>query len=473
MRKIVLLAVCIFVLNTMHAQEPQKTYIQPLKDVLDLIEKTYNVKLQYEDKILKNNMVEYAGWKLFADVESTLQHVLMPLELRYIVKAKDTYEIKSWEYFRKPYAEGEVQLWNLLASYPTLSDWEARKKEVRQNILSKLGIHHFPKETSLNPIRTNYRKHDGYSAENVALEVLPGVYLSGTLYMPLKLVKKNPVMLSPHGHFYNKIDKSIPNERGRYREDQQKRCATLARMGVMVFSYDMFAWGESNYQFPLKDHRQGIALTMQTWNSMRALDFLLSLKGADPERVGVTGASGGGTQTFIIAAVDDRITLSVPAVMVSSHFYGGCPCESGMPIHFMDNGLNTNNAEIAALISPKPLLVISDGDDWTETVPQIEFPYLQNIYSLYNKKENVKNVHLGSEGHDYGYSKRIAMYEFVAEHFSLKTNDVLKSDGIWDESKVTVEPATEMYVFGTNNPFPENAMMGIESLKMFLIDSQK
>ena len=179
-------------------------------------------------------------------------------------------------------------------------------------------------------------------------------------------------MLSPHGHFYNKIDKSIPNERGRYRDDQQKRCAMLAKMGVYVFSYDMFAWGESNYQVPLKDHRSGLALTMQTWNAMRVVDFLLSMKEIDPERIGITGASGGGTQTFIAAALDERITLSVPTVMVSAHFFGGCPCESGLPIHQLENGIQTNNAEISAIFAPKPQLVISDGNDWTQTVPQSE-----------------------------------------------------------------------------------------------------
>lgn len=244
-------------------------------------------------------------------------------------------------------------------------------------------------------------------------------------------------------------------------------------MGVIVYSYDMFGWGESNYQVPLKDHRQGIALTMQTWNSMRALDFLLSLKNADDKRVGITGASGGGTQTIIASALDERITLSVPVVMVSSYFFGGCPCESGLPIHFLDNDFNTNNAEIAALFSPKPLLVISDGNDWTQNVPTIEFPYLQKVYSIYNQKDKVKNVHLALEGHDYGYSKRAAMYNFVAENFKLNTKGILKNDDSWDESKVTIEPATEMYVFRENISFPKNAVMGIEAIKQVLINAQK
>jgi hypothetical protein len=454
------------------AETPLDVYTKSLKVVLDKIEKDYNVKITCEVKNPEKIKVENADWKFYSDVETTLDNILKPLDLRFNKKGDNQYEIKQWEYFRKPYEEGDKHLKKLLASYPTLEKWEIRKKEVKQNMLNKLGLNPLPQRNELNQIRSNFRKLDGYNAENIALEVLPGVYLSGTLYSPAKPAKSNPAMLCPHGHFYNKVDKSIPNERGRYREDQQKRCGMLARIGAYVFSYDMFAWGESNLQIPLKDHRTGLALTIQTWNSMRVVDFLLSMKQIDPARIGITAASGGGTQTFIAAALDNRITLSVPTVMVSAHFFGGCPCESGMPIHQMDKGLQTNNAEIAALFSPKPLLVISDGNDWTQTVPVSEFPYLQKVYSLYNKIENVENAHLAKEGHDYGISKRKAMYDFVVKNFHLNSKNDIDKDGNWDESKVKVEPATEMYVFRENVPFPDNAVKGIENIKKVLLQSQ-
>ena len=290
--------------------------------------------------------------------------------------------------------------------------------------------------------------------ENIALEVLPGVWVCGSLYKPLKYKGTIPVMLCPHGHFYNKTDHSIPNERGRYRPDQQLRCATLAMMGCAVFSYDMWAWGESALAFNPKDHKSELGLIMQIWQSVRILDWICTRKWTDTGRIGVTGASGGGTQAMILTAIDDRITLSVPVVMTSSHFYGGCPCESSLPMHFIPGEQRSNNAEFAAMAAPRAQLVISDGNDWTSSVPQIEFPYLKKVYSLYGAESNIRNVHLAKEKHDYGPSKREAMYRFVSEQWGLP---------LAEETDCRVEPATQMQVFG--GTLPEGSLTGTDKLK--------
>ena len=159
----------------------------------------------------------------------------------------------------------------------------------------------------------------------------------------------------------------------------QARCATLARLGATVFSIDMFGYGDSMQLVGQAAHKQTVALTLQIWNATRALDFLLSLENVDPKRVAVSGESGGGTQTFLLTALDPRVTVSVPVVMVSSYFFGGCACESGLPIHRSAEHF-VNNAMIAALAAPRPLLVVSDGKDWTQHVPRIEYPFLQKIY---------------------------------------------------------------------------------------------
>ena len=126
-------------------------------------------------------------------------------------------------------------------------------------------------------------------------------------------------------------------------------------------------------------------MSIQVLGSIRILDYLLSLKDADPKRVAITGGSGGGSHTVLMAAIDDRIKVSAPVVSLSSYFYGGCPCESGMPIH--DCGGRTDNVEIAAMAAPRPQLVVSDGGDWTDRMPEHDFLYLQKMYSWYGKKQ--------------------------------------------------------------------------------------
>jgi hypothetical protein len=269
---------------------------------------------------------------------------------------------------------------------------------------------------------------------------------------------KVPVILSPDGHFTN----------GRFRADAQYRCATLARMGAIVFSYDLFAWGESLFQFAAEDHRRSLAMTIQALNSMRILDYLCSLKEADTSRVGMTGGSGGGSQTMLITALDERIKVSAPVVMLSCYFSGGCPCESGMPIHLCEG--STNNAELAAMAAPRPQLIVSDGKDWTDHVPEIEFPYLQKIYGYYGKESSVQNVHIPEEGHDYGLSKRIALYEFMARQLKLNIDAVKDSSGKIDESKCTIEEEGAMYVFGKDGKrLPAHALKSFTGLEQLFI----
>jgi hypothetical protein len=445
-------------------QTAEQVYLKPMDEVLKNVEQVYHVTLRYDKKEIAGMRVRYADWKFFTDLETTLNHILIPLEMEYEKKGEKVYEITKWYYYQKSFEEGARHLEALIKSYQDKNSWEMRKVVVRKNILDVLGISGM-KRGPMQIVRSNFRKHSGYSVENIALEVLPGVYLSGSLYQPLKVKGRIPAMLSPHGHFYNFTDPSIPNDRGRYRPDQQYRCAMLAKMGAAVFSYDMFAWGASELQFGAEGHRSDLSLIMQTWNSIRVLDYLSSLDYIDPARIGVTGASGGGTQAMVITAIDDRIKLSVPTVMLSAHFFGGCACESGLPIHQIKGGIQSNNVEFGAMTAPRPMLVISDGNDWTQNTPKIEFPYLKKIYALYGAENNVENVHLQSDVHDYGYNKRVAMYDFVARHFSLSDMLVRDKTGKYDESQVAIEPAEEMYVFGRDQRLPENAIKGIEELR--------
>ncbi len=168
-------------------------------------------------------------------------------------------------------------------------------------------------------------------------------------------------------------------------EPTQKRSAALARMGAAVFAYDMVGYGEST---PVP-HLHSESMRLQTYNSLRAVDFLLSLGMVDEKRLGITGESGGGTQSYLLAAIDDRIAVSVPVVMVAAGFYGACVCESGMPIH-KSAEFETDNVEIAASFAPKPQMIISDGGDWTKNTPRLEFPYMQRVYALMGARTTLR-----------------------------------------------------------------------------------
>ena len=229
-------------------------------------------------------------------------------------------------------------------------------------------------------------------------------------------------------------------------------------MGCAVLAWDMIGHGES----AAAGWKHGVdpqELRLQLWNSIRVLDFMLSLPGADSTRVAVTGESGGATQAFLHAAVDERVTAAIPCVQVSAWFYGGCLCESGSPIHVRPEHI-ANNVEIAAVIAPKPLLLISDGKDWTQNVPDLEFPHLKRIYGLFAKEGSVENSHFPEEGHDFGPAKRQALYRFVGKVFHLEPE---KSD----EGSLQIIPAIELRAFDEAHPVPDGSIPPNSKVRLF------
>ncbi|MDA7617707.1 acetylxylan esterase [Verrucomicrobia bacterium] len=349
-------------------------------------------------------------------------------------------------------AEAVAQLHRMAATHSNIEEWKTRASAVRQQILSGAKLEPLPERSPLNPIIQPMRHYNGYTVQSAAFEARPGFFVYGSLYRPTGRPGKRAAILCPHGH----ARKSKTSAGGRLRADQQQRCATLARMGAVVFSYDMIGFGDSEHLGWNHGHPQ--ALTLQTWSSIRALDFLESLPDVDPNRMGVTGCSGGGTQAFLLTALDDRVSVSVPVVMVSAHFFGGCHCESGMPIH-KTSRLETNNTEIAALTVPRPLKLISVGGDWTKNTPKVEYPFIQSIYAYYGAANKVENTHFPEEDHGYEFIKRQAMYPFMVKHLGLDSKGVLnKATGQYDEGKNTIEAASTMRNFEHPDALPAHAL---------------
>ena len=338
------------------------------------------------------------------------------------------------------------------SEWKTKADWENRADVIRQGIIKGMKLDQMPVVgNDFKPIIRNTRTMDGYIVENIAIESFPGFFITGNLYRPIKGDKKCPAILTPHGHWADR----------RMMADVQIRSACFARMGAVVFAYDMVGYGDSKQV----SHKIPIAMLLQTFNSKRVLDYLVSRLDVDSDRIGITGESGGGTQTILITAIDNRIKVSVPVVMVSAYFFGGCTCESGMPVH-RDNDHQTNNVEIAALCAPRPMLLVSDGGDWTKNTPRIEFPYIQKVYALYDAESKVDNAHFPGERHGYEASKRYPVYNFFDQYLGLDAGCIYK--GKFDESFVTILPKEDLMVFTEQNPIPVNALKGNEAVQTYL-----
>lgn len=207
-------------------------YAKPLKDVLNDVQKKYGVTIRYADSMVANKKVNYAEWKYRPDVEVTLENILTPFELKVKKDGDKKYKLNVYEYYRWQPAEGWAELDRIAAQYHTVEEWEKRKAEMIPCIKEALQLTHLPALPANKPIITPVRKFEGYTVENIAIEILPGVWINGSLYKPAKYKGKIPVILNPDGHW----------EKQRYRPDCQYRCAAFAKMGAMAFSYDLFAW---------------------------------------------------------------------------------------------------------------------------------------------------------------------------------------------------------------------------------------
>jgi hypothetical protein len=375
----------------------------------------------------------------------------------------------------------------------TLKEWEAERQRVREKVLVSQGLWPFPEKTPLNAVIHGKIERDGYTIEKVFFASYPGHYVSGNLYRPRPRGAaprgessnpagvRRPAVLCPHGHwangrFYEASEKAVDAELNSGAEKTregakyplQARCAQLARVGSVVFHYDMVGVADSQQI----GHRAGFLdvdaelrlqnfMGLQTWNSIRALDFLISLPDVDASRIGVTGASGGGTQTFMLCAIDDRPAAAFPAVMVGTAMQGGCICENASYLR-----IEGNNIQLAACFAPKPL-GMSAANDWTVDIMTKGLPELKQIYRLYADKGVSENSVMAQHfpfGHNYNQVSRELMYNFFNKHLKFGHKEV-----IVEEPFVPVPPK-ELSVYDAEHPRPMDAT-NAEGLRRYLTEA--
>ncbi len=297
-------------------------------------------------------------------------------------------------------------------TYKTLPEWEAHKQALRTQILSAAGLLPMLAKNDLHPQIFGRVQNRDCFIEKVLIETLPGYYLAGNLYRPLKPAPAGgyPAIISPHGHWaYGRLENtditSVP-----------ARAINLARQGYVVFSYDMVGYDDTiqtPHDFgdtPKEELWSFGPFGLQLWNSIRAVDFVEKLPDVNPQMIGATGASGGGTQTFTLAAVDDRIKFSAPANMVSLIMQGGGLCENAPGLR-----MDTNNAELAAMMAPRPMIMSAATGDWTRNMATEEYPAVRAIYDLYDKAADVE-MFFQDAPHNYNKPNREATYAFFGKH---------------------------------------------------------
>lgn len=342
--------------------------------------------------------------------------------------------------------------------------WEDRAAFLRRQVAVANGLWPMPEKTPLKPVIHGKIDRDGYTVEKVYFASLPGHYVTGNLYRPTGAKGKRPAVLCPHGHWTNgrlmwtsdanaKKDVEAGGEQttAGAHAPLQARCAMLARMGCVVFHYDMVGYADSNKL----THRKGMTdvesvlrlqsqMGLQTWNGVRAVDFVTGLDDVDPSRIAVTGASGGGSQSFVLAAVDPRVAVSIPAVMVSMNMQGGCVCENAPLLR-----VGTNNVELAGLIAPRPLAMTA-ANDWTQDVEIRGLPELKLVYKLLGQPDNVRAKHFPFP-HNYNQVSREMMYDWVNTHFKLGHPGPVK------EKPFEPVPPAELGVWDDAHPVPADA----------------
>lgn len=364
--------------------------------------------------------------------------------------------------------------------------WEARAADLRLQLQVSLGLYPSLDLPKVQPEVYGQIQRDGYTIEKLVFDSLPGFKVTGSLYKPANLQPGTqvPGILCPHGHWADarfrvandsEIREALASGGERFAAGAsnhiQARCVQLARMGCVVLQWDMIGYCDSQQisierahgfkdqpadiektadgwllYSPLAEAHLQSTLGLQALATRRAVDVLLSMDFVDADRLAITGASGGGTQSFIGAALDERIAVAFPAVMVSTGMQGGCTCENCSLLR-----IGSGNVEMAALIAPRPL-GLTAANDWTRTMPDDGFPELRELYGLLGAKKQVQLFPAVHFGHNFNHVSRVAMYGWMNQHLKLGLDEPIL------EQDFELASSQELSVWDAQHPAPAGGL---------------
>lgn len=350
------------------------------------------------------------------------------------------------------------------AELKTKADAEKYVQFVQHQIRKAFGP--LPEKTPLNAKVTRIVKREGYRIENVLFESRPQHLVSGNLYVPEGQKRRAPGVVGLCGH----------SATGKAFEGYQGFAQNLARLGYVCFLIDPVGQGErlqfldaqskSRYGSGVPEHLQmgnvqclvGEFLgTWLAWDGIRALDYLISREEVDPAHLGVTGNSGGGTQTSWLCALEGRFTMAAPSCFVTTlrrNAENELPQDiEQCPPHLLAEGLD--HSDFLAAMAPKPMIILAQERDFFDVRGTVEaYERLKRLYSLLGAPENLQ-LQIGPDPHGYSRPNREAMYQFF--------NKVTGGGSVTAEPGLTLE--TEETLFCT----PQGQVGLLKSRSVFSI----
>lgn len=297
----------------------------------------------------------------------------------------------------------------------TRDEADRARPALRRKLEQSLGFRKLPWPPELRPRTVGALQRPGYRIEKIVYQTLPGVHVPAHVYVPEALTGRAPAIVFYNGHWWAE---------GKAKSDFQAFCINMAKLGFVVLNFDAFGQGERGVSD--RDHRRTESLLAgisqqgyAEYETQCALEYLLARPDVDPDRIGITGASGGGYNTWMTVALDDRIKVAVPVVGTSEFYEQLSVCrrldwyKAKEHCHFVAGLIRyANNHELFAMAAPRPVLIVAASEDESFPVAGVRkiAAYGKALYGSYGVPEKAGYFEDSTEGHGYQKRKREAAY---------------------------------------------------------------